>query len=567
MSTSPLHRLARVSLTAICLLVLSPACSSSPADEVGADAGAEVQTDADDAGAQVTYYQDIKPILDQRCAECHLPGGAGPYPLDTYEHAAQYANLALGAVEAGTMPPWTPTTECRHYADERIMPGEEKQKLRQWVEAGMPEGTPADEPDEGQQSGNDYGEPDIVAKTTGEYTPRADLTDDYHCFLLDATFDQETYMVGSTVMPDDDELVHHADIFVVNPYQVEQVEQLEAENGEPGYPCFGTPGFDSITLLGAWVPGAQPLFLPEDSAAIIPKGARLVLQTHFNTLYTDPRPVRPEFHMWTQQEQPRDRIWAMPFANLNFSVPPGESNSVHTLEFRNRSADTWHVLGAAAHMHLFGEHFRLDIERDDDAGEECLLDIPEWDFDWQQVYRFRDGEMADVNPGDTVRLTCSFDNSPENQPVINGERQQPGQVTWGGKTTDEMCLGFLVVSEPYVPAEEGGGLCGQFKTCRDQCEDPYGIGCLFNCATEELTCGQCLLNTTQQCAFQYCAQETRAATPCILNCAQAAQTGGDVDACLVDNCPDERDALEACLRPQMEGGYCNPYLTECNVEF
>lgn len=130
-----------------------------------------------------------------------------------------------------------------------------------------------------------------------------------------------------------------------------------------------------------------------------------------------------------------------------------------------------------------------------------------------------------------------------------------------------MCLGFLIVSEPYVPSEDGGGLCGEFKTCRQACEDPYGVECLFNCVTEELTCGQCLLNGTQRCAYQYCEQETRAAVPCITNCAQAAQAGGDVNACLVEACPEERDALEACLRPQIEGGYCNSFMTDCNVQF
>lgn len=549
------------------LIVLLTGCAVGCSSE----AGDEEIDDAVDAGADapedrpVTYHQDIKPILDERCAECHVPGGAGPYALDTYEDATAHAQLALAAIEAGIMPPWPADPSCRSYVDERLMPDEETELLRAWIDADMPEGTPVDEqPDDVQE---DFGAPDIVASPMGAYTPDDGRPDDYRCFLLDAEFDQETYMVGSTVMPDDIELVHHANIFVVNPFQVEGVEQLEAEDDQAGYSCFGDPGFDSITLLGAWVPGAQPIFLPEDSAAVIPEGARLVVQTHFNTLYADPAPVQPEFHLWTRDDAPAERIWAMPLANLNFTIPAGDSESVHTLEFKNRSNKTWTIIGAAAHMHLLGAAFRLDVQRADASQQEaCLLDIPQWDFDWQQVYHFLEGESAHVDHGDSVRLTCTFDNSPDNQPIIDGERQQPREVSWGGKTVDEMCIGFLVVSEPYEAKEPGAGLCSEFKDCRQDCDDPYGIGCLFNCAMVELTCGQCLLDATQSCAVQYCPDETRAASPCLLTCAQAAQAGGDIDTCLQEECPDERDALETCIRPRVEGGHCNVYLSDCDVE-
>ncbi|MGM0558017.1 MAG: hypothetical protein ACQEVA_16650 [Myxococcota bacterium] len=545
-----MNTLRRTSLVIGCLCLLA-ACSS-PADE-----------------PEVTYHADIKPVLDERCGSCHVPDGAGPYPLHDYENAKQFGPLALGAVEAGIMPPWSPDPDCREFEDQRIMPDAEIELLRKWVEADMPEGDPANAPSDDGESNDDFGEPDIVAKPAGPYTPSEDITDDYHCFLLDTTFEDDTYMIGSDVRPDNVQLVHHADIFIVSPYQEDTVEQLEADHEGPGYPCFGDPGFNSISLLGAWVPGAQPIFLPENSAAVIPKGSRLVLQTHFNTLYTDPAPVQPAFEMWTSDQPPENRVWAMPFANLNFEIPPGESNSVHETTYRNRSDKAWNVIGAASHMHLLGEQMTLEVVRDEDSEQPnaCLIDIPKWDFDWQQAYRFKDDEVVQVHPGDSVKMTCVFDNSPENQPVVDGERLEPQKVTWGGKTNDEMCLGFLMATEPYDAEAAEGGLCKPFDDCRADCEDPYGIKCLFNCAAEDLDCGQCLLYGTQDCANKYCTDELRAATPCLLECAQAAQNGGDIDACLVDNCPDERDELEVCLRPQVEGGHCNRYIEECETSF
>ena len=44
-------------------------------------------------GQEVTFAEDVAPILYESCVECHRPGGMGPMSLLTYEIAAQYAPL------------------------------------------------------------------------------------------------------------------------------------------------------------------------------------------------------------------------------------------------------------------------------------------------------------------------------------------------------------------------------------------------------------------------------------------------------------------------------------------
>ena len=71
----------------------------------------------------------------------------------------------------------------------------------------------------------------------------------------------------------------------------------------------------------------------------------------------------------------------------------------------------------------------------DEADQECLVDVPRWDFNWQGTYQF--SERVTVQTDDTIFLECHFDNS-------NGDKN----VAWGDGTEDEMCLGILYVSEP-----------------------------------------------------------------------------------------------------------------------
>jgi hypothetical protein len=70
-----------------------------------------------------------------------------------------------------------------------------------------------------------------------------------------------------------------------------------------------------------------------------------------------------------------------------------------------------------------------------------LLDVQNWDFGWQRTYMLR--KPVTLNPGEKLALRCQWDNSPENQPIIEGIRIIPRDVRWGEGTFDEMCLGVF----------------------------------------------------------------------------------------------------------------------------
>ena len=101
------------------------------------------------------------------------------------------------------------------------------------------------------------------------------------------------------------------------------------------------------------------------------------------------------------------------------------------------------IYGAAGHMHTRG--FDIDVELDPGTPRaQTLLHIPHWSFHWQDSYYL--AQPVDAGPGDTIRVSCRFDNSPAAQPVLHGTQLAPRYVVWGEGTTDEMCLGLLQVA-------------------------------------------------------------------------------------------------------------------------
>ena len=141
------------------------------------------------------------------------------------------------------------------------------------------------------------------------------------------------------------------------------------------------------------------------------------------------------------------------------TIPAGESHVEHGTTAANDSifvgaarrnlgldADAPLMLyTAAAHMHNLGVSQRSEIQHEDGSNT-CLLNIQDWDFSWQGSYHF--SEPIPFGEGDSLSMTCSWDNSASNQQIIDGAALESIDVQWGEGTTDEMCLGgFYVTSQ------------------------------------------------------------------------------------------------------------------------
>ena len=103
----------------------------------------------------------------------------------------------------------------------------------------------------------------------------------------------------------------------------------------------------------------------------------------------------------------------------NASTP--QASSMSTCDRRLTGPATIHI--AAGHMHLLGASIRLELNPGTPRAQ-ILLDIPRWDFHWQNAYTLRTAVHAKA--GDIVRVTCRHD---------VGKRKEPGQATPGRRAT------------------------------------------------------------------------------------------------------------------------------------
>jgi hypothetical protein len=259
--------------------------------------------------------------------------------------------------------------------------------------------------------------------------------------LMEWPYEDRVWVTGYEVVPGDAATVHHVIPFLIDPDDAEVYRALDAADPAPGYPCYGGPGGDIETLintrwLGSWAPGGGARTLPEGYGVRVKPGSLVAVQLHYYSL-TPPGPDQTQVNLrvsetelgWADVQPWTEVAWVL---GLGMDIPANTDGVTHVFEYTEEdSSFTLHDVGL--HMHTMGRSAQMSVLRA--SGEEvCLARVPQWDFNWQTAYSL--AEPVTVNPGDTVRLSCTWDNPTDED------------AAWGEGTGDEMCLGItLLISD------------------------------------------------------------------------------------------------------------------------
>ena len=322
-----------------------------------------------------------------------------------------------------------------------------------------------------------------------DYTPKAPEgtgTDDYRCFLVDPGFETDQLVSGVQIAPQNAAIVHHVIVSKVEPADVPRAEALDAADEGDGWTCFGGAGIagvsggnlDKADWVGAWAPGGGERVMADDIGIPLAEGTHLVVQMHYNLLAgsgTDRSTVRLRLSEAAGSDKQALQTMLLP-APVELPCRDNRSKglcnrTVAVADLKRRfaedpaTADLLHLLcgpiepgpvqsctrpireegtirAVAGHMHLLGRAITVDVNKGTPQAKR-VLDIPTWNFDDQGSIPLDD--PLDVGPGDTVTVTCTHDQGLRDLlPAFEGTRDR--YVAWGEGTTDEMCLGIVLMT-------------------------------------------------------------------------------------------------------------------------
>ena len=522
-----------------------------------------------DSAGDGTYHGEIRALIEANCVGCHQDGGIGPFRLDDPDTVKALAGSIVGEVETRRMPPWGMEPDCREVTGSARLSDEQVAAFVAWRDNGFPEGDPADykapKPSEIRRTRTAeeiLGAPDISLEPAEPYTPDAQRPDDYRCIVMPHTFDRDTFVYATDVIPDKLDVVHHVIVFVVPEADVPAVEEFDAADPGPGYNCFSDTGIEGADAIGGWVPGSQAGSASSEVAIRVSRGSRVVVQMHYNIAGRDPADIPGDatsVALWTLPEgqYPSYLLTSLWVPNVNLDIPAGEAQSLHSATMRFPVDGL--AVAVSPHMHLLGKTINTDLIRPN-GNTECLTRVDDWDFDWQRNYEFAESAAVPISISDEIRITCGYDNSPANQPVVNGVRRDPTDVTWGEGTYDEMCLDSISIITEFR-GQGDTGVCAGFRSCFDDCNssDPFcALSCMTSSSFACLTCGT--EGLFGACAEATCPSQAGAIDLCLFTC---VETETDVYGCLYDECRSQYEAYYACVEPTLKSGSCASDFAAC----
>ena len=241
----------------------------------------------------------------------------------------------------------------------------------------------------------------------------------YKYFTVQTDFKEDRWVERAEARPGAAEVVHHILVFIMPPGEV-----------------FRPDGPGSV--LCGMAPGDMPIMLEPGFAKKIPAGSRLLFQMHY-TPNGKAQMDESSLGLIFAKKPPKHRVLTKPILNgwfmaRWFSIPAGADifPSRRPTTFREDA----HILGFMPHMHLRGKDFTYEAIYPD-GKKETLLSVPQYNFNWQSVYRA--AKPVRLPKGTKLHCMAHYDNSSKNPHNPDPTKK----VNWGDQTWEEMMVGWI----------------------------------------------------------------------------------------------------------------------------
>jgi Flp pilus assembly protein TadD len=375
-----------------------------------------------------TFNRDIAPIVFANCATCHRPGGMGPFALLDFAAVKKHATQIVDVTSSHFMPPWLPQ-EGPRFLGERQLTSAQIRMFARWVETGMPEGNRAGLPARPHfPEGWKLGTPDLVVEMPASFELPAEGRDVYRNFVIPIPLAQRRFVRAVELETSNPRVVHHAFLFLDASGDARRLEQKDALPGfagmNPGRGA-GNPGGHFLS----WQPGTMPAPEPAGTQWELQPGMDGVLQMHMRPS-GKPETVAARLAFYFTDQPPTRFPMRLLLRSTAIDIPAGESNYI--IESSYRLPVAIEVLAVLPHAHYLGR--KLEAWADLPNGSRTtILNIPQWDFNWQDHYQF--AQPLALPAGATLRMRYSYDNSAANPHNAETELRR---VQFGEQTSDEM---------------------------------------------------------------------------------------------------------------------------------
>lgn len=346
--------------------------------------------------AAPTFTKDVAPILYKNCASCHRPGESAPMSLLTFNDARPWAKSIRQKVVNREMPPWGADRGHGEFANDPSLSEQAIRTITEWVDGGAVEGVAADLPTPPVFPDSwKIGTPDVVIGMPSTYAIPENGPRILQDFPIATKFDEDKYIEVAEVIPGRRSHTHHAIVSVND----------------------GT----GSSRIASYLPGGPTSSLPRGVVKLIPKGAAINLNMHYNPngVAASDGETKIGFKFATGTIE-KVAITAMSGTRA-LDIPPGDPNYEargNPFVFKEDS----HIISLLPRMNERGKDYMYTLVYPDGTSR-ILLKVSRFDDGWQPAYLLKAPIAAPK--GSRIETIAHYDNSAANKRNPDPSRRVP----------------------------------------------------------------------------------------------------------------------------------------------
>jgi hypothetical protein len=414
---------------------------------------------------KATFYKDIQPLIHAKCAVCHRPGEAAPFSLITYEDVSKRASTIKKVINTGYMPPWRADDHYATFANKRSLTHDQISAITNWVDAGAPAGKVKRDAEEQLltrvNAGTGYSRsPDLTLKLTKPFAQKGDGVERFMVFKIPFELAEAANVEALEFTSTNKKVIHHAN-FAIHPVEdtsislTNTIEQVDLNTEDTWHYQEWLPYKKKMTYYGGWIPGASAETYPPDMGWVMPKRGVVLLTVHFGPSGKD-EDVISGVNFFFKKTPIKRTVSVISLGSGGIAekqiMPPlllfgGEVKTCSLqVAYQNKPIT---LLYAWPHMHQVGKEFTAFATLPN-ADTLKLVHIPDWDFRWQELYRYQ--KPVVLPTGSVVNVIGTYDNTDANPHNPN----KPAKlITSDGKMrSDQEMMTLLLVYVTYEPGDE-----------------------------------------------------------------------------------------------------------------
>lgn len=416
---------------------------------------------------KISYEKNIAPIFLNKCLTCHAENGIFPPKLSSYEKIKSWAAMSKETIMTERMPPFSADKHYGEYSNDISLSAEEKRLLIKWYNAGAPKDGTTD-PLLNYKTENKvvqrFNDPVYTAAMPTEHPIPPGGEIEYKYFQIGGEVPYEFWSKGYWTKSTNPRQLHHESLFVVSKplsfyeelskkkfnineeerkkntdgdvflYTLSAMEKYEQENNSDNYTKF--------QVWGAGRP--QPFYHAKHVGVHVPKGAYLILETHYmGTGRDEKEKTTVEFYGFRKKPEQLNEMFNITLNNLDFEIPPNHPNyEVQSREWVAKKNIL--IRSFLGHLHMRGKSIKVLVKEPSDKDFKVLVSIPNYNYGWQTGAALTPVTPIKIKAGSVLKGICRYDNS-----ANNPYNPDPSKKVHFGQRVDrtEMCkfnMGYTV---------------------------------------------------------------------------------------------------------------------------